>query len=342
MSTYSAWFVVQRGHPTKALQLKTGLPVPNNLPEGHVLVKVQAVALNPAGYKLMTLAPNFLIRRPHLAENDVAGVVVDPNGSEFSAGDRVFGSPSMKLGTLAEYVVLPSSCLALVPPNISSIEAAGLGVVIATAYQGLVEKLKIESGQTVFINGGSSAIGLSAIQIAKSMGCRVVATASAKNKERLLSLGVDEFIDYTQAPLVEQLLSKPPSPKFHGIFETIGLADPALYLHSASYLASGGMYLTAGDMPDTLGKYIQLFRQFFEGFLRPTWLGGVPRKFSPFIVNLEKKAIETVRDLVARGDVKPIVDSVHSFDRDGVLKAYEKLMSKRAVGKVVIQVAPEQ
>jgi NADPH:quinone reductase-like Zn-dependent oxidoreductase len=64
--------------------------------------------------------------------------------------------------------------------------------VTSTAYQALVNNFHIESGQTVFINGGSSGVGLAAIQIAKSMGCKVVATASAKNKDLLLGLGVDE------------------------------------------------------------------------------------------------------------------------------------------------------
>ncbi|KAJ7039764.1 hypothetical protein C8F04DRAFT_1084745 [Mycena alexandri] len=338
MTTYSGWFVVQRGHPSEVLQLKSGLPLPTKLPDGHVLVKVQAVALNPAGYKLMGAVPNFLSRRPHLAENDVAGMIVDPNGSKFSAGDHVFG-PSATLGTLAEYVVLPSSSLAVMPPNVSAVEAAGLGVVGVTAYQALVEKLKVESGQTVFINGGSSGIGLVAIQIAKSMGCKVVATASAKNKDILLSLGVDEFIDYTQAPLVEQLRLNPPSPKFHALLDAVGLTDPGLYLNSASYLAPGGIYLTAGTLPKTLTEITGVMRQLFEGFLRPTRLGGVPRQYTLFFANLEQENLEKVRDLVSSGAVKPIVDSVYSFDRDGVMKAYERMMSKRAVGKVVVKVA---
>ncbi|KAJ7130303.1 NAD-P-binding protein [Mycena epipterygia] len=340
MSTYSAWFVTQKGHPSKVLQLKTGLPVPTELKKGHVLIKVQAAALNPAGYKIMGAVPNLLIGRPNVPEHDFTGIVVDPNGSEFSAGDKVFGS-SARVGTLTEYMVVPSASMVSVPPNISAVEAAGLGVVVATAYQGLA-KLKIESGQTVFINGGSSGVGLSAIQIAKSMGCKVVATASGRNKELLLGLGVDEFIDYTEAPLVEQLISKPPSPKFHAIYDAVGLTDPALYLNSASYLAPGGIYLTAGTVPSTRTEITDVLRQIFEGLLRPTWLGGVPREYVWMFANAEKKALETVRDLVAKGAVKPIVDSVYSFDQDGVMKAYEKMMSKRAMGKVVVKVANEE
>ncbi|KAJ7115815.1 NAD(P)-binding protein [Mycena epipterygia] len=320
-TTYSAWFVVRRGPPAKALPLKAGLPIPAQLSKGHVLVKVQATALNPLGYKTMRAVPNFLAGRPHVAEHDVAGIVVDPNGSEFSAGDKVFGfSPSSKLGTLAEHVVLPSSSLAL------------------------VTILKMESGRTVFVNGGSSGVGLAAIQIAKALGCKVVATAaSGKNKELLLSLGVDEFIDYTQAPLTEQLISNLPSPKFHAILDGVGLTDPTLYINSASYLAPDGTYLTVGTVPMTRKEIADVLRLVGELF-RPTWLGGVPRKhafgfsFVATRVNRGKKDLEMIRDLAANGTVKPIVESVHSFDQVGVVAAYEKLMSKRAMGKVVVKV----
>ncbi|KAJ7627536.1 hypothetical protein DFH06DRAFT_1442816 [Mycena polygramma] len=340
MSTYSAWLVTQRGHPRDALQLKTGLPIPTQVPEGHVLLKVQAVALNPAGYKLMAAVPNFLAGRPHVAEIDVTGIVVDPNGaSGLSAGDRAFGTATPKSGVLAEYVVLPAARLVPVPPSVSAVEAAGLGGVVATAYQGLTEHLHIEPGQTVLVNGGSSAVGLAAIQIAKSMGCKVVATASGKNRDLLLSLGADEFIDYTESPLAARLLANPPSPKFHAIFDAVGLTDPTLYLHCAAYLAPGGVYLTAGTLPKTAPEWVGMLRQLVEGFLRPVWLGGVPRKYAGFIVHLEKNDLETVRDLVASGTVKPLVDSVHSFDRDGVLRAYDRIMSQRAVGKVVVKVA---
>ncbi|KAJ6621337.1 hypothetical protein B0H10DRAFT_2018036 [Mycena sp. CBHHK59/15] len=337
-TTYSAWLVTQRGHPAQVLQLKGDLPIPTKLARGNVLVKVQAVA-SILGYKLMGAVPNFLARRPQVAEQDLAGVVVDPNGSEYSVGDKVFGSTT-KHGVLAEYVEISSQSIVRVPPNISAVEAAGLGTVVATADQALA-LLKVQSGQTVFVNGGSSSVGLAAIQIAKSFGCKVVSSASGKNKGRLLNLGVDEFLDYTQAPLAEHLTSNPPSPKFHAIFDAVGLTDPSLYLKSAAYLAPGGLYVTSGPWPRTRKEFAGVLRQVFEGWLRPTWLGGVPRKYVFLLVKFERKDLETVRDSVAKGAVKPIVDSVHSFDRDGVLKAYERIMSKRAVGKVVVKITDE-
>ncbi|KAJ7890706.1 hypothetical protein B0H14DRAFT_2690418 [Mycena olivaceomarginata] len=319
MATYSAWFAVKKGHPGQSLQLRTDLPIPTKLPKNHVLVKVQAAALNPV----------FIARRPHVVGMEFAGLVVDPNGSEFSAGDKVFGHSTWpRVGVLAQYAVLPTSALAIRPSSVSTVEAAGIAIVTMTAYQALVKYHRIEAGQTVFVNGGSSGVGMAAIQISKSMGCKVVATASAGNKDLLLSL--------------EQLLAKPPSPKFHALFDAAGLTDPALYLNSASYLAPGGMYLTAGTMPHSRKEFGEMFRQIFEGFLRPTWLGGVPRKFGSISVSFEKKDLDDVRDLIARGAVKPVVDSVHAFDEEGVKNAFEKLMTKHAKGKVVIKVSDDE
>jgi len=84
--------------------------------------------------------------------------------------------------------------------------------------------------QTVLINGGSSATGAFAIQIAKYKGARVVATASGKNEQFVRNLGADEFIDYTtQGPLHEYLVQHIPDSKYHVIFDAVGLTDPSLF-----------------------------------------------------------------------------------------------------------------
>ncbi|KAJ7255798.1 hypothetical protein B0H12DRAFT_1112914 [Mycena haematopus] len=328
--TYSAWFATKKGLPSASLQLKTDIPIPTKVPKGHVLVKVQAVALNSFIYKMMARIPNFVARRPHIMpECDLAAIVVDANGSEFENGDLVFGGT---FGAMAEYVVLPASSLVLQPPNVTPIEAAGFPLVLLTANEAMTS-LNLQPGQTVFINGGSSSVGLSAIQIAKSMGCTVVATASARNEELLLSLGVDEFIDYTRAPLVEQLLSRTLS-KFDAMFEAVVLPDATtLYRQCPSYLAPGGIFLTSG-LPFTATR----LRLFFEGLLRPAWLGGVPRKFGTVMCPRGKKDFEAMQALVASGAVKPVVDSVYSFDRAGVMSAYDKLMTNHTTGKVVIKI----
>ncbi|KAJ6495300.1 hypothetical protein C8R45DRAFT_900023 [Mycena sanguinolenta] len=332
-TTYSAWYATKKGLPSTAMELRTGIPIPTKLAKGHVLVKVQAIALNPFIWKMMAGLPNFVAGRPHIVQElDHAGIVVDANGTDFRNGDPVFGAT---YGVMAEYVVVPAAKLVLQPPNVTAVEAAGFPVVLRTAKQAIAN-LNLRAGQTVFVNGGSSAVGLSAIQIAKSMGCSVVATASARNEQLLLSLGVDEFIDYTRAPLVEQLRKR--TSKFHGMFDAVGLPDATMYRHCAAYLAPGGVYVSAGGFPTSGKAFWGTLRLIFEGSIRPAWLGGVPRKFGMVTCPEERKDFEEMLSLIASGELKPLVDSVHSFDRAGVMAAYDRLMTNRAVGKVVIKV----
>jgi len=104
--------------------------------------------------------------------------------------------PVLRQGALAEYTKLPSANIALKPSNISIIEACGLPLVGETALQALVDMGKLEAGQSVFINGGSSAVGISTIQIAKAIGAKVVTSASSRNEELCRRLGADEVGTY--------------------------------------------------------------------------------------------------------------------------------------------------
>lgn len=95
-------------------------------------------------------------------------------------------------GALAEYAVVPAISVAKRPSNIDAIKASGLAVVGLTAYQSMFHDARLEPGQTVFINGGSTSVGLFAIQIAKARGIKVVVSASAKNEELVRKMGADE------------------------------------------------------------------------------------------------------------------------------------------------------
>jgi NADPH:quinone reductase-like Zn-dependent oxidoreductase len=95
-------------------------------------------------------------------------------------------------GALAEYIRVPTDYIVLRPSNITPVQAAGITLVAMTSYQGLIHVGKLESEQTVLINGGSSAVGAFAIQIAKAKGAHVVATASGKNEAFVRQMGADE------------------------------------------------------------------------------------------------------------------------------------------------------
>lgn len=266
----------------------------------------------------MKLIPNFILKKPYIPEHDLAGIVVDANDTEFQNGDEVFGfipvcaSPphqqvAVKLlihhhtavavkerkGALAQYASISASHIVRRPVNVTPTQAAGIPLAAMTAYQALFDVAHLKPEQHVFINGGSTAVGGFAIQIAKSIGCKVVASASGKNESYVRSLGADEvsvglhhyvtplerlrqFVDYTMGPLHATLAANPPSQKYHVFLETVGLLDTSLYTSSEAYLAPGGIFVSTGPQPkgfDIAG----LSKLAWKIFLQPRWLGGTKR-----------------------------------------------------------------
>jgi NADPH:quinone reductase-like Zn-dependent oxidoreductase len=145
----------------------------------------------------MRLIPNSLFKR--IAEHDFAGEVVDPKGNpRFKVGDQVFGtiltaeSLKTRQGALAQYTYASAESTTHRPEGITPNEASGISIVALTAYAALYHIGKLEAGQRIFINGGTTSVGMYAVQFAKALGCKVYASASGKNEEFLRNLGVDQ------------------------------------------------------------------------------------------------------------------------------------------------------
>ncbi|KAH7340596.1 hypothetical protein B0J17DRAFT_652028 [Rhizoctonia solani] len=338
--TQKGWRVVRQGPPRKALALQT-FPVPT-VRDGEVLVKIEAAALNPVGYKLMQLLPNLFSHRPHVAEHDFTGAIVDAGNSLYNVGDAVLGFVPVPLqqkngqGALAQYVSVPTEYIVPRPPSLVATQAAGLSLAGVTAYLAVTQYLEVESGQHILINGGSSSVGNLAIQIAKARGCTVTASCSTANMDLVKSIGADEVVDYTVQPIHTYFTANPPTPKFHGIFDCVG-NTPQLFLRSPAYLAPSGKFVSTGPSMDKLSQLPGVIWGMLQTSARPRWLGGVPRHHAT-IINLTSidKCLNEITKLVNDGQLKPLVDSVHSFDE--ALGAYDRILTRRAKGKVVVAI----
>ena len=95
-------------------------------------------------------------------------------------------------GALAQYTVLSAQRAVLRPKNVTPSQASGFGIAPLTAYQALFDIAQLEEGQSVFINGGSTAVGSFAIQLAKAKGASVAVSASGKNEQYVRNVGADE------------------------------------------------------------------------------------------------------------------------------------------------------
>ncbi|KAF5317273.1 hypothetical protein D9611_004047 [Ephemerocybe angulata] len=348
-ATQRAWVSARKGFPpSRSLELRTDWPVLKTLKPGQVTVKIQAAALNPLAWKLMRYLPNWIIKRPWAVENDFAGIVVSADStSRFKVGDEVYGGVdpaigfSTKQGALQEYVTLPAKDLAKRPPNISPFEAAGVTVTATTALQ-VLNDTKLEEGQTIFINGGSTSVGAWTIQLAKLRGAKVVVTCSKKNEDYVRSLGADEVIDYTAVgPLHTYLTKSPPSTKFNVVLDAAGLWDSSLYSQSAAYLQPNGIFITVGPTPHefTWGAVPQLFAWLALLGL-PRFLTRVQAKGKNIIGAVRAEDMEFLRRLLEEGKIRPTVDSVYEFE--DAVKAFDRIVTARARGKVVVNVSLSQ
>lgn len=200
-------------------------------------------------------------------------------------------------GTLTQYLKIPAEYVLHRPSTVTPIEASGITLAAMTSYQALHTIAQLEPEQTILINGGSSAVGAFAIQIAKARGAKVVATASGKNEDFVRRMGADEvckfmiilslanivtqFIDYTQISLHQYLEENAPNPKYQVIYDAVALLDPSLYTFSKAYLAPNGVFITTGPMPHgfTISEIWNLLRT-LGAICTPWWLGGVKAKYS--------------------------------------------------------------
>jgi len=186
------------------------LPTPEPGPT-EVLVKVKAVAVNPIDTYLRAGAIQLELPNPYIVGCDLAGVV-EKCGTEVSTlnvGDRVWGSNQGlfgRQGTFAEYAAVDEKWLYPIPEGQDEKEAVAGALVGITAHLGLFLHAGLKGGEVVFVNGGTGGVGSSVVQLAKSIGARVIATVGSDKKKALCeSWGADLVLDYHSESLDQEI-----------------------------------------------------------------------------------------------------------------------------------------
>lgn len=182
------------------------LPCPVLLDQ-QVLVRTQAVAVNPVDTYIRNGNVRFPLPFPYVVGSDVCGVVEQTGAAvrRFRVGDRVWGSNQGlfgRQGTFAEYCAIDEQWLYAVPEGISSEAAAAGALVGITAHLGLFLHAGLRSGEVVFVNGGTGGVGASVVQLARAAGAKVITTAGSPEKvDRCRALGADFVIPWRTADL---------------------------------------------------------------------------------------------------------------------------------------------
>lgn len=220
-------------------------PMPKASP-GTVVIRVERASVNPVDWKVMAGGLNPLIDAvfPVIPGWDVAGVVeqLGPDVPEFSVGDRVASYGRKDVihgGTFAEYVALPAPSVAAIPDGVDIDSAAGLPLAGLTALRCL-ETLELTADDTLLIHAASGGVGFAAAQLARETGARVIGTASARNHEKLETIGV-EAVTYGEG-LVERVRELAPD-GVSAVSDFVGgVREDTLAL-----LAGGGRHVSIAD-----------------------------------------------------------------------------------------------
>jgi NADPH:quinone reductase-like Zn-dependent oxidoreductase len=186
-----AVLIHETGSPDVMQYEETDRPEPD---DGQVLIRVHAASVNPTDWKQRRGLGQTEV--PAVLGRDVSGTVEVSRGEGFAEGDEVFGMAAS--GSYAEYTTASATAIAGKPDGVSHEQAAALPVAGMTAWQALFDRGALERGQTALIAGAAGGVGHLAVQLAKNAGARVIGTGSSRNRDFVLGLGADEYIDYTQ------------------------------------------------------------------------------------------------------------------------------------------------
>ncbi|KAJ5158882.1 Polyketide synthase enoylreductase [Penicillium coprophilum] len=337
-----AWVRRRRGPASSALELVTDYPTPD-VPTGSspdILIRVSNVSLQFSTELMMKSLPNLPFTGPWVPEIELSGVVVaagegapvgvrEPD-THVIAFQSIPRTVVMGQGVLAEYVRLPGSQVARIDKSVDMASASGIIGSGSTALK-MIRTAGVREGLTVLVNGASGSVGSVLVQLCKLRGAKVVGVASGGNEHMVRDLGVDEFIDYREheslpAYLAHQYGGKP----FDFVLDCVG--TQALFANSPAYLKPEGAVINIGMLE---GPYLTVRNVLLNTFL-PTWLGGVPRRYIMFSTPPSCDDSIYIARLVEEGRLRVPVDSV--FEMKDAIRAYERISTKRARGKVVIKV----
>ncbi len=206
------------------------LPTPEPKP-GEVRVKIHAASINPIDVYIRSGMVPANLPRPFVPGCDFAGVI-DALGNgvtKWRIGDRVWGSNQGlggRQGTLAEYATMGEQWLYPTPEGVTDIQAAATALVGITAHIGLFHRMPLQSGETLFVNGGTGGVGAMVIQMAKIIGAKVITTVGTADKVAMAkALGADTVINYKTDDVPASIRAATPGKGVDVWFETQPPAD---------------------------------------------------------------------------------------------------------------------
>ena len=263
---------------------------------------------------------------------EVAGVILSGDAAAMAqaglkVGDRVCALVAG--GGYAELCVAPVGQCLPVPPGLSDVEAASLPETFFTVWSNVFDRARLEKGETLLIQGGSSGIGVTAIQLAKAMGATVLITAGSDDKcAACLALGADHAINYKTSDFAEEVKKLTDGKGVNVILDMV----------AGSYVAREVECLAEDGRLVFIAVQGGVKAEFNAGLVlrkRLTLTGSTLRPRSlEFKTAIARSLREKVWPLIARGAIKPVIHS--TFAASDAAGAHALMESNRHIGKIVL------
>ncbi len=321
--------IVQPGGPEVLQACERPVPL---LKPGEILIRVHAAGVNrPDVFQRLGQYP-VPPGASDLPGLEVAGEIVDGDlsGSEFRKGDLVCAL--VQGGGYAEYCAAPLAQCLPVPQGLTALEAAALPETFFTVWSNVFQRGALGDGETLLVQGGSSGIGTTAIQLAKALGHRVFATAGSPDKCRACEdLGAERAINYKTedfAPIVKELTGG------KGVDVVLDMVGGDYVAREVSCLADDGriviIALLGGAKANVdLGPVLRRRLTITGSTLRPRPVA--------FKAQIARELRERVWPLLAAGQIKPVI--YKTFPLEEAAAAHALMESSAHVGKIMLRVA---
>ena len=295
---------------------------------GEVLIEVKAAPVTFPDTLMLEDKYQFKADLPYIPGGEVAGTVTaigaDVTGIE--VGERVVSGLGA-VGGYAEFAVAKENAVRKLPDGVGFAESTGLLYAHGTTYYGLKERADLQPGESLLVLGAGGHVGLSAVEIGKLMGARVIAAASSEEKLDLCrERGADETINYTEENLKDRAKELTNGEGVNVIYDVVGgdYAEQALRA-----IAWEGRFLVIGftagipaiPLNLTLLKSCQIVGVFY----------GAMTSRDPKLAN---EIAEDLLGWVANGDLKPHISATYGLD--GAAGALRNLMDRKSVGKICL------
>jgi NADPH:quinone reductase len=300
------------------------VPIPKVKP-GWVLVKIKAFGINRSEiFTRQGDSPS--VNLPRIIGIECAGEIEDPSDSSFQKGQRVvslMGGLGREFdGSYAEYTLIPSSQVYPINNDMDWVELAAIPEMYYTAFASLFDTLRLKKGETLLIRGGSSSVGLAALQLAKSVGATVITTTRNTNKLEFLKQYGADFVLLDDGCLSEQLFSLFPN----GVNKVLELVGTTTLKNSLKLLSEHGILCMTGILGgEWLLKNFEPMMDIPSGTYFTQFDSGV---------NFSEKLLVELFNHIEQQKIKVPIAQVFSLDE--IHMAHLLMESNAANGKIVV------